>query len=137
MASHPLLTVALVLFMLGNIGFAEDNANDPIRVLTANPQPSVFRVASREKPLVLRSQNEASKYFAEKELAKLSNTVDFDAQFLLVFAWRGSGQDQLTYQVAESSPEQITFTLRRGLTRDLRPHVQVYVLRSDVKWGVR
>ncbi len=60
--------------------------------------------------------------------------VDFEKQIVLVFAWRGSGQDKLDYVVAESFPEQITFTYRPGRTRDLRPHVYAYALRSNVAW---
>ena len=69
-------------------------------------------------------------------LAALKKQVDFDEQFVLLFAWRGSGQDKLTYVVAESFPEQITFRIEPGRTRDLRPHVHIYALRSNVKWSV-
>ena len=33
-------------------------------------------------------------------------------------------------------PEQVSFHLKPGRTRDLRRHVKVYVLRSNVKWKV-
>jgi hypothetical protein len=38
--------------------------------------------------------------------------------------------------VKESFPEQIVFSYKRGRTKDLRSHLKVYVLRSDVKWAV-
>ena len=60
--------------------------------------------------------------------------VDFEKQLVLLFAWRGSGQDQLEYTVAESYPEQVTFRYVPGRTRDLRPHVSIYALRKNVTW---
>jgi hypothetical protein len=38
--------------------------------------------------------------------------------------------------VKESFPEQIMFSYKPGRTRDLRPHLKVYVLQSNVKWAV-
>ena len=89
------------------------------------------------KPLVLDSLKAAAPYFTKKALAVLKTKVDFARQKLLIFAWRGSGQDRLTYSVAESYPEQIHFRYRRGRTRDLRPHVYLYALRSNVRWRVK
>jgi len=40
----------------------------------------------------------------------------------------------LAYRVAESDPEQVFFTFRPGRTRDLRPHVRVFAVRSNVTW---
>jgi hypothetical protein len=101
------------------------------------PQPLAFDAAKRDAPLVIRTADDAAKYFDEDALARLNEQVDFEKQFVLVFAWRGSGQDRLAYAVAESFPEQIFFTLTPGRTKDLRPHVHVYALRSNVKWNVR
>jgi hypothetical protein len=53
---------------------------------------------------------------------------------VLVFAWRGSGQDKLEVDVMESYPEQLRFVYTPGRTRDLRPHVAVFVVRSDVSY---
>lgn len=86
---------------------------------------------------MLPSEKEAAEHFGEQELAKLVKQVDIAQQFVLVFAWRGSGQDWLEHAVAESFPEQIFFTYKPGRTRDPRPHVRVYVLRSNVKWSVK
>jgi hypothetical protein len=87
-----------------------------------------------EKSLNLRSAEDAAKHFSEDKLAKLIKRVGFEQW---VFAWRGSGQDPLEHGVAESYPEQISFTLRPGRTRDLRPHVKVFALRANVKWSVK
>ena len=63
--------------------------------------------------------------------------VDFKKQFVLVFAWQGSGGDTLSYHVLESYPEQIAFMRKPGMTKDLRSHAKVYALRSNVKWRVK
>lgn len=101
------------------------------------PKRSVFDGASVKKPLVLKSQKEAAGHFDADELAKLVKQADFDKQFVLLFAWRGSGQDKLDAAVAESYPEQIFFGYTPGRTRDLREHVRVFALRSNVRWSVR
>ena len=73
-------------------------------------------------------------YFSEDALAALTKQVDFEQRVVLVFAWRGSGQDRLSYSVAESFPEQVFFEYKPGRTKDLRPHVYVFALRANVKW---
>ena len=106
----------------------------PIQDITdikANEQ--IWKVAKRGVPLTLRSKSEAARYFAEPQLKLLLKKVDFQKQTLLVFAWRGSGQDKMTYTIAESFPEQITFKILPGRTRDLRSHLKIYALRKNVK----
>jgi len=98
------------------------------------PRRSVFKAAGRGKPLVIRSAADAAEHFDDAAAAALKKRVDFKQQIVLVFAWLGSGQDRLTFAVAESYPEQVFFTLKPGRTRDLRPHVHVYALRSNVTW---
>ncbi len=100
------------------------------------PSRSVFKGANWRAPLVLRSPEEAARHFPAEELAKLGKQVDFSKQFVLLFAWLGSGQDRLDAAVAESYPEQVYFRLVPGRTRDLREHVRIFALRADVKWSV-
>lgn len=135
---HFLLLTAAATVMLSACPApaAEPETPPAITQLKVRPNPEVFKAAKRNKPLELRSAEDAGKYFSDKALAKLEGDVDFDQQFVLVFAWRGSGQDKLTYAVAESFPEQIKFTIKPGRTRDLRPHVHVFALRNNVKWSV-
>lgn len=114
---------------------AEESDLPPIRRIEGvEPLAKVFEDSGRAKPLVLRSAKEAVEYFGEKALEKLTGAVDFDKQVVLVFAWRGSGQDRLEYDVAESFPEQVMFSFTPGRTKDLRPHVRIYALRANVKW---
>lgn len=117
---------------------AADASVPPLREIGGlAPLPAVFEAASRTAPLVLRSADDAARHFTAAGAAALAKQVDFARQFVLVFAWRGSGQDRLDAAVAESYPEQIFFTHRPGRTRDLREHVRVFALRRNVAWSVR
>lgn len=108
----------------------------PIKQLQ-NVVPKRTAFGNVKKPHILRGEKDAAEFFEEGELAKLKQQVDFSKQFVLLFAWRGSGQDSLDCAVAESYPEQIFFTYKPGRTRDLRQHVRIYALRSNVTWSVK
>ena len=113
------------------------SAQEPIVAIEAAPDRIVFKNSNFNKPIVVKSKEEAAQHFGKEAVAALVKAVDFKKQFVLVFAWRGSGGDQLNYTVAESFPEQITFSRQFGRTRDLRPHAKVFALRSNVKWSVK
>ena len=128
----------MVLGLAASCLWAADAASAPIKEVTGvSPQESAYDAATATKPVELKSEADAGKYFGKDELAKLTKEVDFTKQVVLVFAWKGSGGDKLDYTVAESAPEQIRFTYSPGRTRDLRPHVHIYVVRSDVKWSAK
>jgi hypothetical protein len=111
------------------------SAQPPIKAMVnVRPGISIFKAASLKKPLVVESAEDAAKHFAGDALTALNKDVDFQQQKVLVFAWRGSGQDRLSYNILESYPEQIRFRYHPGRTRDLRPHVYVYALRANVTW---
>lgn len=130
----PILSAVLLLPPL-LVDAAPNPKVPPIKVIAkATPGRGIFNIATRNKPLVIRSEKEAAKHFEGDELARLTKQVDFEQQIVLVFAWRGSGQDKLTYSVLESYPEQVVFHYKPGRTKDLRPHIHVYALRSNVKW---
>lgn len=129
---------ALVILLVAAVAGEPDAKLPPIRPLDQpKPTQAVFKGARWNKPLEITTLEAAAPYFTEKALADLKAKIDFASQKLLIFAWRGSGQDRLTYAVAESYPEQIHFRLRRGRTRDLRPHLYMYILRANVRWSVR
>ena len=113
------------------------SAQEPIVSIKVKPQSSIFKNSNFNKPIVVKSKEEAAKHFGKEGVAALVKAVDFKKQFVLVFAWRGSGGDQLNYTVAESFPEQISFSRQFGRTRDLRSHAKVFALRSNVKWSVK
>jgi oxalate decarboxylase/phosphoglucose isomerase-like protein (cupin superfamily) len=90
------------------------------------------------EPKVVSSEEDLKKAIPDDDTRKrVGKLVDFKEQKLLVFAWKGSGGDKLAYTVAESYPEQITFTVTAGKTDDLRSHVHLFAVRKNVKWAVK
>ena len=134
--------LSMVLFLLAHLAVAADDSNMSIpavkKVDTKEVVPlrSVFERRRYNDPLVIKTADEAAKHFDEKNLAKLAEQVDFDRQYVLVFAWGGSGGDRLTHAVDDSDSKQVNFSYTAGFTRDLRWHSYIYVLRSNVKWQV-
>ena len=112
------------------------SAQPAITELKVKPEDNVYKDSAWNKPIVIKSADDAGKYFGKDALATISKEVDFKKQIVLLFAWRGSGGDKLEYQILESFPEQIPFTLKGGKTDDLRSHARVFALRSNVKWSV-
>lgn len=112
-------------------------ADEPIRKIEGvQPKATAFGLGGAEKPLVIQSADEAATHFDDKNLATLEKEVDFSKQKVLLFAWRGSGQDRIEFVVLESYPEQVRFSYQRGRTKDLRQHVKVFIIRSNVKCSV-
>lgn len=129
------VAMLLGVLMLAGTGLAAEPAVTPVRELEGlNPKENAFRPAQRLRPIVLKSAERAARYLPEEDLERLEKEVDFERQVVLLFAWQGSGQDELKYEVAESQPEQVAFTREPGRTRDLRSHVHAYVLSGKVKW---
>ncbi len=112
-------------------------ADEAIREIERiQPKAAAFDLGVAEKPLTIESADEAATHFDAENLATLKKEVDFSKQKVLLFAWRGSGQDRIEYVVLESFPEQVRFSYQRGRTRDLRQHVKVFVIRSNVEYSV-
>ena len=84
--------------------FAADPSNMKIPAVKkigakeVQPQRSVFEGRRWNNPLVLKTADEAAKHFDKTNLAKLNKQVDYDRQYVLLFAWGGSGGDRLTYE---------------------------------------
>ena len=129
---------ALCFASMGTLLFGLEKPAAPAPVgpaiTTVDIRPSKIEFSRWNTPVELTSLEDAKKYFEGDALDQLKAKVDFGNQIVLVFAWRGSGQDKLDYVVMESFPEQIAFSYRPGRTRDLRPHVHVFALRTNVKW---
>ena len=119
--------VALIaIFGMGAELDAEPAKEPLVQVIKKlNTEKAVWADATRKKPIVLKSADAAVKYFGKEGVAKIEKSIDFKKQMVLVFAWRGSGQDRMEYEVLESSPKKVLFSYRPGLTRDLRPHIKI------------
>jgi hypothetical protein len=96
----------------------------------------IARDGDVNKPTTITSAEELAKAVPDEEAqAKIKKEVDFGKQKILLFSWAGSGGDKLSFATVEGKNE-IVFTIKRGLTRDLRPHVHLFVLPKDAAWKV-
>jgi len=100
-----------------------------IEITGVRTNETVFDKSSAMKPLQIQNKEELQEYLAPGQIGNFDQ-VNFDRQQVLIFAWRGSGQDKLSYTV--ESPKEVKFSLQRGRTRDLRSHVKIYAVRLDV-----
>ena len=125
-------------------------AASSIRTLTEKSEPSVVTAlpaiklkglpktrGSVEEPLFLNSNDDLDKLIQDKKLSQTySKHVDWEKQVVLVFRWSGSGQDQLEIRTKGEEPVTVQFVYRRGRTRDLRPHLKLFVVERGVQWIV-
>lgn len=132
-----LLLGLFALCLSATFAAGEDASIDPILELKVSPEKTAFKDSVWNKPIVIKSRDEAAKHFGKDELEAIAKKVDFKKQIVLVFAWQGSGGDKLEYKILESFPEQIPFSLRPGATDDIRAHSRVFALRANVKWSVK
>jgi len=137
-------TAPIALIALGLIAGEPDAAEEaapgvePVKEVQVDPTDAAFDDSSATQPIEITSLEDAEPYFEKAALATLEAGVDFEKQTVLLFAWRGSGQDKLAVMAgeAEDGVEQVVFTYTAGMTRDLRPHTAVYAVRSGVAWRV-
>jgi hypothetical protein len=89
-------------------------------------------------PIVIKSKSELTKAITDEDaVMKIANEVNFNLEQLVYFAWSGSGQDKITFEVGEGEKKgEATFTFTTGRTRDLRPHRKLAVLPKDAKFKV-
>ena len=130
-------TLLLVALGFAFMGFAasKDEKKEIFRQLELKEAKIEPRKAGGvDKPMKVTSKEELA--IAVKDVDTqdaIANVVDFDKEYVLIFTWGGSGADKLT---AASEKDVVTFTLKRGLTKDLRQHAPVFVLSKEATWVV-
>lgn len=127
-------TLCILAFCLVTIVSVDVNA--AAQKLDVKPNQAVFKDAKRNAPIEIKTADGLAKYFDKKQVAAITKQVDFKREVMLIFAWRGSGQDELQYTILKSMPPQLVFRVIPGRTRDLRPHVHVYAVPTDVRWSM-
>lgn len=112
-------------------------AGSPITALEILPEFNAVSSAQWSEPTVIKFKENTTQYFGPAALLQLDSLVDFGRQQLLLFGWQGSGRDQLNYELTDLNAGHIYFSLKKGMTRDLRQHSKVFVVNSNVSWSVR
>ncbi len=111
-----------------------------VPVFAADEKPTVKEIPTKDlkiafpksgkatEPTEIKTTDELTKSAALKDAAdEIKKQVNFEKEKLVFFAWGGSGGDKITPDEKTVG----TFTLTRGLTRDLRMHMRLFVVPKD------
>jgi hypothetical protein len=128
-----------VLWLLAAVVLADDpepkdaRASKP-RELDVKALKITAKPSRPVKPTKIASAKELADVVSDKDAqATITKQVDFKKEYLLLFAWAGSGGDRLSFEVKKTDKgEEVVFTMKRGLTRDLRRHVKLYAIPAKV-----
>lgn len=136
-----LILSALAVALVATVALSADEKKDsgPVRQIATEKADKIeTKGGSATKPTKVTTAEELEMRVPDEATRKrLAQQVDFKSHTLLVFAWQGSGGDKIEYVILESKPEQVEFMVKPGRTKDLRPHVKLFVLPNDVKWAVK
>lgn len=133
----PICFVTIALFSASTFAANESYLDTSLSPLeNAVPNQSAFKDGSPLVPKQIKTAEDIVKYFGKEQAKVIGKKVDLKRQMILVFAWRGSGGDQLDYDLAKSKPPIYRFRFVHGETDDLRKHAYVYVAGLKAKWTV-
>lgn len=130
-------TLLLVALGFAFMGFAicKDEKKEIVRQLELkDPKIEPRKDGGVDKPMKVTTKEELASTVKDVDTQDaIAKVVDFDKEYVLIFTWGGSGADKLT---AASEKDVVTFTLKRGLTKDLRQHAPIYALAKEATWVV-
>jgi hypothetical protein len=91
------------------------------------------------KPTRITNADELARAIPDREWQdRIAKQVDFAREYLLFFAWAGSGQDKLSFKVGgRGIVPAVKFLYTRGETDDLRSHFHLYAVANRLTWQVR
>ena len=127
---------ALSLFLVAPLLLADDaDPKDPkapkareIKVKNLPTERGIFG-----KPAKMETEAEMKKIVLDETAQKeISKQVNFKKEYLLLFRWAGSGGDQVSITTGKDG--EVTFSFKRGLTRDLRMHSKLFAIPKDSKY---
>jgi len=138
------VTASLVMAPLAAVLAADDKAEpaDP-----KAPKAREIDTKGMKLPTVRGGLDKPTKVTSAADLAKLvpdedaqkaiTKNVDFKKEYLVVFAWSGSGGDKVSFETKKGKEgEEAVFTYKRGLTRDLRGHFKVFALPNKTTYNM-
>lgn len=130
-------TLLLIALGTASMGFAqgEDEKKEIVRQLELkDAKIDPRKDGGVVRPMKITSKEELVSTVKDTDTQDaIAKVVDFDKEYVLIFTWGGSGADKLT---AASEKDVVTFTLKRGLTKDLRQHAPVFALAKEATWVV-
>ena len=75
-------------FYCSHLSDGQDQAQEPIAAVTVSPEQSIVKDAAWNRPITIASSQDAAACFSTEAMNALGSQVDFEKQFLLVFAWK-------------------------------------------------
>jgi hypothetical protein len=137
--------LAILIVFAGSVCLAADDKKDEkkdekptVKEIPTKDLKIMFSVREKGKatePTTITSAEDLAKNAILKDAADdIAKQIDFAKQKLVVFAWPGSGGDKLTASIGAEGGKSIVYVeYIRGRTRDLRPHVHLFVVPKDLK----
>ena len=130
---RTLLTIALG-FCFATVAAADDKDKLVRELELKSPRIGVKKGAQPADAAKITSKAELEQLVTDEPTRDaIAKIVDFDKDYMLIFAWSGSGGDKLA---AADEKGEAVFTVTRGKTKDLRQHLRVFAVAKDAKWSV-
>ena len=128
-------SLLLAALALGFTAFAlAEDKKEFVREVELKDAKLSVKPAKPGEPVKIASKEELAKAIEDKDsAAAIAKGVDFEKEYVLIFAWAGSGGDKLS---ATTEKDAVVFTLTRGRTKDLRMHAHVFAVAKDAKWSM-
>jgi hypothetical protein len=129
-----------VVFLAGLVGAEEPKKrNEPTYPIAVQKADKIgVKPGKWNAPTVVTDPKELEAAIPDADTRKrIAGEVDLKAYNLLIFCWQGSGGDKLDTLILESFPEQLKFSLKPGVTDDLRTHTLLVTARKNVKWSTK
>lgn len=120
---------AIVFALVGSVCFAQDSVKE---IPTFYLRPELYNTVV-EYPVVIQNGYAFVDNFqmAEKYFDHLPPDVDFGSEQVIIFAWNGSGADNIEYEKMENIYH---FVYKRGQTKDLKQHIKIVSIPKKNEW---
>ena len=125
----------LAVLFVGSLAVAADEKPAIKEIATKDLFLPVPKNGKATEPMTVTSAEDLAKNDVLRDMADaIKKKVDFTKEKLVVFAWRGSGQDKITPELKTADKKTTAvFSYTAGLTRDLRLHTHLYVVPKDAE----
>jgi hypothetical protein len=137
----PLVLLFAVPALLAEPADPKDDKAPVVREIKREGLNLPVRRGRFDDPIKITSPAELAKAIADKDTqGKLNKQIDWKKEYLLLFAWSGSGGDRLTFAVEKGAKPKdspvVVLTFKAGLTRDLRRHGSLIVIPNKTTYRI-
>ena len=125
----------LVAVFVGSLAVVADEKPAVKEIDTKDMKLAFPRGGKQDTPTTITSAEDLAKNAVTKDAADdIKKKIDFAKEKLVVFAWGGSGGDKIAADLKTADKKSTAeFSLTRGLTRDFRMHIHLYVVPKDAE----